>query len=1026
MLFSFWKPNHNPHSAMSEQLLKTIIYLLAIVAKEDEVTSDERQSIKEFLEENLSRADTERYLAMFDKLTAEMIAKPGFDDKAEIIQLTEKINKELTQSQKVVVMIDLMEVIVADGEISEREKELVYFIGERFNIKEQAIDLMKGFVMHNDRPKLDNGNVMLVDADKANPPLKSKHIVAEGLPGFVAILRLPVIESYFIKYVGKAALTLNGQPLKKNRVYPFSSGSSVRSQVSRPIYYSDVVTKFLNERVSGRISFQAENVSYKFRSGKVGLQQVNIAEEGGRLIGLMGGSGAGKSTLLNVLNGHEKPSDGKVLINGIDIHKEQKKIEGVIGYVPQDDLLIEDLTVYENLFYSAKLCFGDKSDAELDKLVIKTLQSLGLQDTKDLKVGTPLQKTISGGQRKRLNIGLELLREPAVLFADEPTSGLSSRDSENIMDLLKELSLKGKMVFAVIHQPSSEIFKMFDKLVILDVGGYQIYYGNPVDAVIYFKNIVNMVDAERGECVECGNVNPEQIFNIIETKVVNEYGHLTEKRKFLPQDWYKFFKSKISVPKVQQESSVPEKTLNIPNKLKQTVIFTTRDVLSKLANQQYLAINLLEAPVLAILLAYIVRYFTPGKDYTFYANLNIVAFFFMSVIVALFMGLTVSAEEIIKDKKILKREAFLNLSRMSYIFSKLIILFSFSAIQTLFYVLIGDWILEIDGMTWPYWLVLFSVSCFANVLGLNVSSAFNSAVTIYILIPLLLIPQLILSGVVVNFDKLNPHIANNTKVPVIGEIMASRWAFEALAVTQYKDNPFTSRFYDFDRTMAQSEFKTVYWAPKLEAALEYCHSVNDKEEKADIIAARLLLVRNEFAKELDVIGYDKFPSFDKLYPESFDQKVFEESQEFLNAIKKLYNNRYNKAFKEKDALIQAITKSDEERAIYLAQKNEYENEGIGIMVKNTAVEDRIIESDGHLIQKVYPIYYRPHPRNAADFRTVFFVPEKHIAGMYIPTLYFNVAVIWLMSVFLIFTLYYDIPYKVVKSFSRFPRFKKSY
>ena len=149
------------------------------------------------------------------------------------------------------------------------------------------------------------------------------------------------------------------------------------------------------------------------------------------------------------------------------------------------------------------------------------MSSLGLTETKDLKVGSPLEKTISGGQRKRLNIGLELLREPSVLFVDEPTSGLSSRDSENIMDLLKELSLKGKMVFVVIHQPSSYIFKMFDKLVILDFGGYQIYYGNPVEAVTYFKSIVDMIDKEQGSCIECGNVNPEQIFNIIETKVVN-------------------------------------------------------------------------------------------------------------------------------------------------------------------------------------------------------------------------------------------------------------------------------------------------------------------------------------------------------------------------------------------------------------------------------------------------------------------------------------------------------------------------
>jgi len=259
----------------------------------------------------------------------------------------------------------------------------------------------------------------------------------------------------------------------------------------------------------------------------------------------MGGSGAGKSTLLNVLNGNERPSQGTVQINGISIHTEKKKIEGVIGYIPQDDLLVEELTVQENLFFAAKLCFKDKTDQELKELSKQTLDSLGLHEVRNLSVGSPLDKSISGGQRKRLNIGLELLREPSVLFVDEPTSGLSSRDSENIMDLLKELSLKGKMIFVVIHQPSEDIFKMFDKLILLDVGGYQIYYGNPVEAISYFRKIINMVNSK-------SSANPEQIFNIIESKVVNEYGNFTNQRKTTPEEWYDEFKNKIPIPEVDE------------------------------------------------------------------------------------------------------------------------------------------------------------------------------------------------------------------------------------------------------------------------------------------------------------------------------------------------------------------------------------------------------------------------------------------------------------------------------------------
>src|SRR5690606_33161103 len=132
-----------------------------------------------------------------------------------------------------------------------------------------------------------------------------------------------------------------------------------------------------------------------------------------------------------------------------------------------------------------------------------------------------------------------------------------------------------------------------------------------------------------------------------------------------------------------------------------------------------------------------------NTEYTYRNNDNIPAFILMSIIVALFMGLSVSAEEIIKDKKILKREEFLNLSRLSYLSSKVAILFAISAIQTLLFVFVSHLILEVQGMFWAYWSMLFSVACAANLMGLIASATFSSAITVYILIPILLIPQMI-------------------------------------------------------------------------------------------------------------------------------------------------------------------------------------------------------------------------------------------------------------------------------------------
>lgn len=1007
---------------MSEQLLKAIIHLLAIVAKEDDVTEDERQSIEEFLFENISKQQVDKFMAFFDNLSIQLTGERAvsFSEEKEISLLAKQVNQELTQEQKIVVLFKVIELIVADGEISEREDNLLNTIGLELNFDEAVIKQIKGYVVHKDIRFLNSDNILLVTPNKQiMVPTRSKHIQRPYIAGTMAFFRIPHIELYFVKYIGSLPLTLNGIPLRNNKIYPFSSGSSIRGHAMQAIYYSDIVSTYLETTNPKKISFVAENIEYKFSNDNIGLQNINISEPSGKLIGLMGGSGAGKSTLLNVLNGNEKPSKGSVRINGIDIHQSSEEIEGVIGYVPQDDLLIEELTVFENLRFAAKLCFSHLSESATQELVEKTLSALGLSTTRDLKVGSPLEKTISGGQRKRLNIGLELLREPSVMFVDEPTSGLSSRDSENIMDLLKELSLKGKMIFVVIHQPSSDIFKMFDRLVILDVGGYQIYYGDPIDAVVYFKGLVDLIDKDSGSCVECGNVNSEQIFNIIETKVVNEYGVFTEERKYSPKDWYTYFENKIQLPQAKESTDTPEKTLKIPNRLKQLAIFAKRDLSTKLSNKQYMIINAVQAPLLAFTLTFILRYTAPGAaEYIFRDNPNIPAFFFMAVIVALFMGLTISAEEIFKDRKILKREKFLNLSRLSYLVSKILILFGISAFQTLVFVWIGDLMLGVKGMTLSFWLVMFSISCFANTLGLNISSAFNSAVTIYITIPLLLIPQLILSGVVVSFDRLNPTLSNPSKVPIIGELMASRWGYEALSVTQFKDNLYTRNFYPYDKVISQAEYKNLYLYPAIEADLKFINRhIREKKNEA-LINEHLSSIQSELRKEMDAnhIPADKFTAINDLTLEAYSEKTYEATELFMKVMKIIYNKKASKASSAKEEIKTRMLKDGNDN--FIALKQDHENDMVQLFLKNTGSKDRIIETKDGFTQKVYPIYQDPKPRHALDMRAHFFAPTKHFGGRYFDTLYFNLMVIWLMSLLLVISLYFDVFKKVVHIFDK--------
>jgi len=1003
---------------MSETLLKAILRLFAQVAKEGEVTRQERDQIRNFLEEHLSLAGVENYLGQFDNYTQTLSDRAVTVDSVR--DLCMEINPQLTQKQKVIIILELVNIIQADGSISEQEDQFVKVIGDAFKIGQGETDAIKTFVLGKQPAELDHPDILIIDAVQNPAYKKARHIAKHNLDGFIAVLHLRDNEVYFIKYFGKTDVFLNGVPVKPGRMSVLSVGSLLRWDKDDPVYYGSVLKVFKSFSENNRIAFEARNITYKFKNGRLGLRDVNLSTESGNLIALMGASGAGKSTLLHVLNGSETPAEGTVKINGIDIHRNPKKIEGVIGFVPQDDLLIEDLTVYQNLYYAAKLCFSNKSEADIHSLVMKVLEDIGLAEIRDLKVGSPLRKTISGGQRKRLNIGLELLREPAVLFCDEPTSGLSSRDSENIIDLLKELSLKGKLVFAVIHQPSSDIFKMFDKLLILDTGGFQIYYGNPVDAIVYFKRSINMINSDEGECHECGNVNPEQIFNIIESKVINEYGHFTNERKVTPQQWNDTYRVNYKPFNIKASSDVPPSSLNIPSRLKQAHLFSMRDLQAKLHNRQYMIINLLEAPVLAFILAFIVRYYNPDDKfmtgYVFGKNLNIPAYFFMAVIVALFMGLTVSAEEIIRDRKILKREAFLHLSRSSYILSKISILFILSAIQTFLFVLVGSYILEIKGLFIEHWVILFTTSCFANLLGLNISSAFNSAVTIYILIPLLLIPQLILSGVVVKFDKLNPSIGNTATVPFVGDLMASRWAFETAMVTQFKDNKFEKEFYVYDKWMANSDFQKVYLIPEIESRLQFCHLnyQSDNPETLATVDKDLRLIKYEIGQEVkEFNAQDKFPNLDQLDRSTFDSTVYNRMTAFLEHLKQLYIKRYNQADQAKDAKIRSMTSTDSAQTAFKNFREAYHNESITDLVKNLAESHRIIEKDGKLVQKIYPIYKEPDPDHVVDFDAQFYMPAKHFLNSNVDTFYFNTGVIWSMTFVLALALYFDVLRRIV-------------
>jgi ABC transport system ATP-binding/permease protein len=1011
---------------MSEKILKALMQLFAIIARPQSNDSDRRGVVEAFLKRQLNQELVKQYLGFFDGYYQEAQEKQKKSSQnrrtaaisVRVLRICNDINDQLTQDQKIIVLVQLLEFCKSEGsEVSQLELEFILSVSESFNVDPAEHKLIQSFVLNPFDSVPKSPGVLIVDNKEKHEDAEVKHLFNEDVKGQIWVLLVHSAGMYFVRFTRTGELYMNGQLLQEDKVYPFNPGSSLRDPKSSPIYYSDIIKQFLREDLqASRVVYKVNNLEYRFRSGKVGIHPMSFEEESGRMVGIMGASGAGKSTLLSVLNGINPPFSGEVEINGVSIHSGREKVKGLIGYVSQDDLLIEELTVFENLYYNAKLCFDNLTEEQIQAKVDITLKNLGLYEIRDMKVGSPLNKKISGGQRKRLNISLELIREPAIMFLDEPTSGLSSRDSENILDLLKELALKGKLLFVVIHQPSSDIFKMFDRLIILDTGGHLIYNGNPIESIVYFKTRIHHANYNESECHVCGNVNPEQIFNIVEARVLDEYGQPTSTRKISPQEWSDYYKNFLlgHESPVDEGKGIPEINFKTPNKLKQFIVFTKRDVLSKIADIQYLIITLLEAPVLAFFLASLIKYSksgAAGASYTFYDNENLPIYLFMAVIISIFMGLTVSAEEIIKDRKILKREAFLNLSWNSYLLSKVTVQFVISAIQALTFVIIGNSLTEVRGMWFQYWLVLFSCWASSNMLGLVISDSFKAVVTIYILIPFLVIPQIILSGVMVKYEKLNPNwLSSPASIPFYGEGIVARWGYEALAVEQFINNRYERQFYEYEKTMSKANFIKQYWKDVVNERLMNIENCLSKGIKNDSFADDLEFVNFEISKQLEDMpdGTYKFAGY--LTPELVTMPAIEATKKYVEDTRRAYNKIWIDASNEKEKIVLKEQARDKEG--FKRLKDNYFNDKLNEFVTNLNEMDRSIVYRNRLYQKIDPIYMDPGYKFV---KAHFYAPKKMVFGQSVSTLAVNVAVIWIMTIGLYLVLYFRLLKKLLDS-----------
>lgn len=968
---------------MNDIILSGLLNLFALFGALSGIDREKASRIiAAYLSQHFGVHSLETYLGLYNDLRDLYDESPSLDKDRIIAGICDGLRKKILAEEQVLLLLRFMEFSAMNQTRLMENRDIFVNVAQQFGVSEAELNNFLAFVT--------DGTTERVVSVKM-----------DGLDGEIRLLELPEFNKLVFSYRGKDVVLMNDVPVLAGAFQVWQQSGVLKSARCAPLYFSSAKAKFTVQTDSTAIELAGRDINFRFPNSDNGMHNLSFTLHSGELVAIMGGSGVGKSTLLGLLNGNIKPQEGQILLNGYSI--EQPDVQKLVGFVPQDDLLIEELTVYQNLWYTARLCFDGMDAQELDKRVNDVLTDLGLLASKDLKVGSALNKTISGGQRKRLNIALELIREPAVLFLDEPTSGLSSTDSEKVINLLKEQTYRGRLIVVNIHQPSSDIYKLFDRLWLLDRGGYPVYDGNPIEAITYFKKAVHYADADASMCALCGNVNPEVVLNIIDAKSLNDSGQLTEERKVSPQEWHaQYLDSRPDQPAVEKKV-IPESKQKKPNAYKQFLIFLERNIRTKITDTQYLLITFLEAPLLALIVAFLTK-FAPETGYTLFDNKNLVSFFFMAVIVSIFIGMSISAEEIFKDRSLLKRERFLRLSHGSYIWSKMIYLMALSLIQTFLFIIVGNVVMGIHGMFFIWWIILFASAFVANLTGLVLSQSLGSIVAIYITIPLLLIPQIMLCGLVVKFDDLSAK-SDTGNVPVIGDFIPSRWAFEALAVSSFEYNDYMDHFFELEKEKFKAQYYNIGLLNELQSQLEQANK--EHLEGKEVAPEHMLILAKNIPTLAKVTESEPFTGD---MSNGWKAGLYDELDAYFLNIDNYLNKRstfYTRAIDK----VNTDFLQEKGKEYLLALKKDNYNQFLADMVTNSATQTLFKVSNNVILPKVGQIYLDPLTTNG---RAPFYSHVKILGKHRIPTLWYNLGILAVMAILTALALFFEIPSRLLR------------
>jgi ABC transport system ATP-binding/permease protein len=910
--------------------------------------------------------------------------------------LCREINTMLRYNEKVYLLLMVQDCLLALHERS--GSELLNHIFNGIGIESSLIARLREFLEQDDPATVDGKEYLLlapvnssqdetlegrwIESNAPRPKENYSIIEAEGITSHILVMFVDQIKSYVVRCMAKSEPLFDQDNQLHCRFRLLEPGHELSLKGIPILTYSDLKSRFLQLQEKRKLTMVADQVQYLSTQMTKEVNTFTTTETTGQLIGIVGNEGVGKSTLLKLLAGKLKPDSGSISINGYDLWKNKYLLKGTIGYVPEEDLLYEELTVSDNLGLTARLYYSSLSRKELDARVNSVLSKLDLLELKHVVVGNVLSKHIQPGQRRMINIALELLREPQILLVDNALSGLGMADASKVIKILHDYSFAGNLVITTISQSDSKTFLFFDKIWILDEGGRAVYNGPVKNAPVYLSKHLQLAYQETRD------VDPSQLLDMVNYKLPDREDNVWKRVKE-PKEWHDLYlreqvlKSNGKIPK----SLLPARMLKIPNLEVQLLIFSIRNFKCKFSRVGDILQALVTGPAVALLISLAFR-IKVGGEYLFSMNDNIPLYQFLSVVVAIFLGLVLSAGEILKEKNMLEKEEYLEFSRFSYINSKILYLFPVIALQTFLYVWTGSIILGIRDMFWPYWLVLFSSACFGILLGLSFSSGVKNSDILYKrILPFVITLQLLLGGGIIPYNRLN--LGNGRYTPVLADLMISRWGYEALAVRQYKNNRYQKLVYDTDKKLSQASYYSLYVIPKLQESLALCQKNGNKDSLEHYTG----LLRNEMLKINDLTDVFPFEYLSDLPNIKGNEILSQETSDYLTYLSLHFYKEYESLVQKRSRLLDSLNHAMGRDVLASIRENNY-NEALENTVtnKNFAVPYTLVGKE--MIRNTDNIFQEPSSNLG---RACLFCPVKQLNGQKTDTLWFNLSVMWLFT-----------------------------